>query len=221
VTVFTLPSRFKLAHYRLTLEALDDLHLPQFKGSALRGGFGHTFKRLACMENRRCDKQCHRGNACAYGYVFETTPPQDSEVLSNFSDIPRPFIIAPTPDRREKIRRGEKLTFGLTLIGQGINHLPYFLVVFKEMGQIGLGRGRGKYQLTAVHGVDFQQGGLVPIYDVKSETIQANNLILTGEDISARASSMPADYVTLEFIMPTRLKQRGKWVWACWGGSRR
>ena len=33
-------SAFRLAHYRLTLEALDALHLPPFKGSALRGGFG-------------------------------------------------------------------------------------------------------------------------------------------------------------------------------------
>ena len=38
---------FTLAHHRLTLEALDPLHLPPFEGSALRGGFGriHTAKR--------------------------------------------------------------------------------------------------------------------------------------------------------------------------------
>lgn len=213
MTDFTLPSRFQLAHYRLALEAVDDLHLPQFKGSALRGGFGHTFKRLACMEDRRCDKQCQRGNACAYGYVFETAPPQNSEVLSNFSEVPRPFIIAPAADRRDTIRRGEKLTFGLTLIGHGNNHLPYFLVVFKEMGQIGLGRGRGKYRLESVFGVDFKQYGLVPVYDIQSETITANNLAFTGKAITNRTAALPTDRITLEFVTPTRLKQRGKWVW--------
>ncbi len=212
MTDLIIPAQFKLAHYRLSLEALDDLHLPQFKGSALRGGFGHTFKRLACMDNRRCEKQCQRGNACAYGYVFETAPPQNSEVLRNLSDVPRPFIIAPAADRRDTIRPGEKLTFGLTLIGHGINHLPYFLVVFKEMGQVGLGRGRGKYRLASVLGVDFQQRGLVPVYDIASETIMANDLTVTGAAIAHQAASLPTDHITLDFITPTRLKQRGKWM---------
>lgn len=213
MTSSLIPEAFRLAHYRLTLEAVDDLHLPPFKGSALRGGFGHTFKRLACMEPRRCDKQCRRGNACAYGYVFETTPPRDSETLSTFSEVPRPFVIAPAPDRRELIRPGERLTFGLTLIGQGIEHLPYFLVVFKEMGQNGLGRNRGRFRLETVNGVGLAQGRLVPVYDVADETIRGDDLALTGQAVAARAATLPTDRLTLDFLTPTRLKQRGDWVW--------
>lgn len=212
-TAITIPEAFRLAHYRLTLEAVDDLHLPPFKGSALRGGFGHTFKRLACMEPRRCDKQCRRGNACAYGYVFETTPPQDSQTLSNFSDVPRPFVIAPAQDRRELIRQGERLILGLTLIGQGIEHLPYFLVVFKEMGQNGLGRNRGRFRLATVNGVEPDHGRPVPVYNVADDTIRADDLALTGQAVAARAAGLPTDRLTLEFLTPTRLKQRGRWVW--------
>lgn len=58
---FILPPTFTLAHYRLTLEALDPLHLPPFKGSALRGGFGHTFKRLACAEPWPCGQRAANG----------------------------------------------------------------------------------------------------------------------------------------------------------------
>jgi hypothetical protein len=36
-------SAFSFARYRLTLQASEELHLPRFKGSALRGVFGHTF----------------------------------------------------------------------------------------------------------------------------------------------------------------------------------
>jgi hypothetical protein len=159
---------FRLAHYHLTLEALEPLHLPPFKGSALRGGFGHTFKRLVCFspkgthgQSQLCGKRCELGNACPYGYVFETTPPDESEVLSNLSEVPRPFVIEPPDDRREHIPPGERLTFGLTLVGRGINYLPYFIAVFRELGKIGLGRPfdtaqgrqRGKYRLLAMDAI--------------------------------------------------------------------
>ena len=78
---FVLPDDFTLARYRLTLQALETLHLPPLKGSALRGGFGHTFKRLACTEPWPCGDRCQGGNTCPYGYVFETVPPPDTEFL--------------------------------------------------------------------------------------------------------------------------------------------
>ncbi len=148
-----LPSEFTLARYRLTLEALEPLHLPPFKGSALRGGFGHTFKRLACAEPWPCGQRCERGNACPYGYIFETSPPADSEALRTIREVARPFVIQPPHDPRTEIPAGERLTFGLVLIGQGINYLPYFIAAFHELGKIGLGRTRGKYRLLAVDAV--------------------------------------------------------------------
>ncbi|MFC1976141.1 hypothetical protein ACFLXQ_07065, partial [Chloroflexota bacterium] len=98
-----LPAAFKLAQYRLTLEALEPLKLAPFRGSALRGGFGHTFKRLACQQSWPCDKKCKLGNTCSYGYIFETAPSANAEVLRNFSEVPRPFIIEPPNDRRIRI----------------------------------------------------------------------------------------------------------------------
>ena len=34
---------------------------------------------------------------CPYHMVFETAPPPDAEVVSNFEDVPRPFIMEPPP----------------------------------------------------------------------------------------------------------------------------
>jgi hypothetical protein len=178
LTTLSLPSGFKLARYRFTLEALEPLHLPPFKGSALRGGFGHTFKRLVCFSSKRtypqgafpgprsgapgrggsgqpkpCGTRCQVGNACPYGYIFETAPAADSEVLRSIKEVARPFVIQPPLDRREVIPAGERLTFGLVLIGQGINYLPYFIAAFRELGRQGLGRARSKYRLLALDAV--------------------------------------------------------------------
>lgn len=48
---------------------------------------------------------------------------------------------------------GEILTFHLVLMGKAINYLPYFIVVFRELGQMGMGKGRKKYHLDEVNTV--------------------------------------------------------------------
>jgi hypothetical protein len=208
----TLAVGFTLAQYQLTIEALEPLHLSPFKGSALRGGFGHTFKRLACSQPWPCGDRCQLGNACAYGYIFETAPPDDSEVLRTFGDVPRPFVIEPPDDRRTLIPAGERLIFGLTLVGRGIKYLPHFVAVFCELGRVGLGRTRGKYRLLAADALSPYNGATVAVYRAEDERVMSANSTINGEAIAAHAATMPADRLALEFLTPARLKHEGRWV---------
>lgn len=186
----TIPSAFILVRYRLTLQALEPLHLPSIKGSALRGGFGYTFKRLACIQAWPCDKYCQLGNQCAYGYIFETAPPKWSEALRNFSDVPRPFVIT-SLDPRTHIAPTETLTFDLILIGKATEYRQSFETVFREMGRTeGLGKSKGKYNLLKV--------------ELVSE--------FGSQTLTARTATLPTDRITLNFLTSTRLKQQEDWV---------
>jgi hypothetical protein len=171
-----IPANFTLSHYQFTIEAIETLRLTPFKGSALRGGFGHAFKRLACFHKPGCQGICQRQNDCPYGYIFETSPPQDSERLRSFSEIPRPFIIQSPPDYRQHIPAGDRLNFGLTLIGQGINYLPYFVLAFKELGKLGLGKGRGKYSLAEVNAISPIDRSQQLIYHQADDFIRAERI---------------------------------------------
>ena len=42
------------------------------------------------------------------------------------------------------------LTFGLVLIGKAVDYLPYFIYTFEELGKIGIGKGKGGYELREV-----------------------------------------------------------------------
>ncbi|MCB0164135.1 MAG: CRISPR system precrRNA processing endoribonuclease RAMP protein Cas6 [Anaerolineae bacterium] len=207
-----LPAHLAVAQYRLTVEALDMLDLPPFKTSALRGGFGHTFKRLVCTRPYLCEAHCHLANDCPYGYIFETTPPQDSEVLRNFSEIPRPFIIQSANDWRQKIPRGERLSFGLVLVGAAINHLSYFIAVFRELGRVGLGRTQGRYRLRAVEAIPFPGGDPMTIYEAETDTLRGLDTTIISSAIEAEAAHLAADRLTLSFLTPTRLKEQGRWI---------
>jgi len=49
--------KFSVAKFEFEIEAVDDLHLPPYKGSTFRGAFGHAFRRVSCSEKQRttCD----------------------------------------------------------------------------------------------------------------------------------------------------------------------
>jgi hypothetical protein len=51
-----LLATFKLAKFRIELKAREPMMLPEFKGSMIRGGFGHVFKRICCASKEiSCD----------------------------------------------------------------------------------------------------------------------------------------------------------------------
>jgi len=199
-----------LARYRFTLEALDPLHLPPFKGSALRGGFGYTLKRLTCYRSRGDCKACGLGNDCVYGYLFETSPPEDSQVLRTHQAIPRPFVIQPPLDRGSTFQPGDRLDFHVVLVGRAIAYLPYFALVFQELGKTGLGRSRGQYVLRDVQAIHPLNGLEQPIYD--GETLLSTELEVTPEEITAWAESLSAGQLTIHFLTPARLKHAGQFA---------
>lgn len=199
-----------LARYRFELDLLEPVHLPPFKGSALRGGFGHTLKRLTCYHSRgRCD-ECGMGNDCVYGYLFRTSPPDDSEVLSNLTEVARPFVIQPPLDPRETFEPGDSLEFHVVLIGRGIAYLPYFVLVFQQLGDAGLGRTRGNFVLQQVTALGL--GDDRPIFDAADGTLYDCDLSAGPADLNALAATLPTDRLTIDFVTPTRLKHHGRWM---------
>jgi len=211
----TLPD-LSTAHYRLALTAQEELRLPAYKGSTLRGGFGYTFKHLVCLQRARetCDG-CLLRHSCPYTYLFEPSPPPDTEVLSAQSDIPLPFVLEPPLDSRTHYAPGETLEFGLTLFGRGMGYLPYFVLVFRELGGRGLGRDQGKYRLetvTAVQPADGPTGAqrTAVVYSAKDEMVRDQDLAFRWSDLAAHAERLPAGRISVEFLTPTQLKHDGR-----------
>lgn len=205
-----------IARYRFTLKALEPLQLPPYKGSALRGGFGHTLKRLTCFQPDACQERCQLGNACVYGYLFETTPPEDAEVLRNLDEVPRPFVIEPPLERRERYAPGERLDFHVVLAGRAITYLPYFVLTFQQMGDAGLGRPldtpegrrRGRFVLEEVLALGV--GETLPVYCAADEALRTVDLSAGAAVWHGLAAQWPTDRLTLEFLTPTRLKHQGE-----------
>ena len=194
---------FRLARYRVILTARSPIVMPAYTGSTLRGGFGHAFRKMVCTQGPIDCRDCTLKAVCPYPYIFETAPFEGAQQLRTYGDVPRPFVIDPL-DTRGEYRRGESFAFRLTLVGRAIDYLPYFLVSFRELGEIGIGKGRGRFQLTQVLTDDGE-----PIYEGKTQMVHNLNNILSFDEIQGETAALPIDTLTLRLLTPTRITHKG------------
>ena len=198
---------FRLAKFRFTICAKEQIRFPSYKGSAFRGGFGYAFKRVVCVtKNRECD-DCILKQKCIYSYIFETPPPEDTEMLRLYPKVPHPFVIEPPITEKQTFEPGETFSFHLILIGNAIDYLPYFIYTFTELGKQGIGQGRGKYDLVQVEGIGFENEA-VQIYNNKTQTltshyptIQARQL--NHQPLTARLSSCVGENIATHNQIPS------------------
>jgi hypothetical protein len=199
---------FRLARYRITISAgRRGLSLPPYKGSVFLGNFGSVFRRAVC--SRRLDDcgNCRLKEDCPYAYVFETSPPADAEALRNYENIPRPFVIEPPAETKTEFEPGEKLDFHLLLIGRAIEFLPYFIVVFREMGEAGLGRGRRPFEVEEIVALGLDRQEL--LYTRLTNTFRSMDLHYTGAEVAAKYPAK-ASRIRVIFETPVNLKNKGK-----------
>jgi len=191
--------------FRFGITPLEPLILPSYKGSTLRGGFGYAFKRVVCAirDKEECP-DCILKEKCVYSYVFETPPPSDTKMMRKYKAAPHPFVIEPPPEKRRGYKPGDEINFGLTLIGRAIDYLPYFIYTFDELGKVGIGKGKAKYELKDVF-CDEKK-----IYDSESKTLKSfkpSYLPLNMKNVIVRNPDLNLDdeAISLSFLTPTRI----------------
>lgn len=215
----------KVGLFRFIMMANDPLYLPEYKGGVLRGGFGTTFRRIACVHTQMRKLAMPDGGCgacsvvadCPYKAVFEPSPPPGSKRLRNLQDIPRPFVLRIPVDPRTLLAPGDHLEWEVALVGDAVKYLPYFVVTFKELGQTGFGLWhngkRSRAVLEAVIAIDPFTGGTGLVYDGATRVMKGEEYpVISGEGLEARASRMRHDSVTVDFVSITRLKYRDDFV---------
>lgn len=197
--------------FSLRIRATTDLSLPGYKGSTLRGGFGHALREVACALKRQECETCLLRERCVYLYLFETPPPRDAEMMRLYPAAPHPFVIEPPSSNTRFIPEGDVLDFGLVLMGKALQYLPYFIYAFIRLGERGLGRERGRFHLEEV---TIEAGdGVHSIYNSKDQVLREHpNTSLTSRMDRKCDQFRGKDEISLRFLTPTRIKSNGHLV---------
>ncbi len=139
--------------YEITLKSLEKINLPYYSGFAFRGLFGNALIKTVCVFKtfKKDCNTCILKDKCIYSLIFESPAiNKNNGALKGTSNIPHPFIITPEKFNLQFNRKGSIGSIYLTLFGNAVEYLPFLIFAFERMGEIGLGRNRGKFIIKEV-----------------------------------------------------------------------
>lgn len=196
--------RISYSTFIFCLKPIEIIILPSYKGSTFRGGFGNAFRRVVCALKKSDCSDCLLKERCIYSYIFETPPLSYTKVMRKYTAAPHPFIIQPPDEKRHSYTPDDTLTFNLTLLGKAIDYLPYFIYSFEELGNIGIGKGRGRFELVEVKSQDTKAGEKV-IYSSGSKTLKTCEQSFVDINFDSGLSAGDSKLITLNFLTPARI----------------
>lgn len=211
--IYTIPRRKKergmnvssgaiyLYRFVFSLRARDTISLSGFPGAAIRGGFGHALKNSVCLADTRAVScaPCAFAPSCAYAAVFESPNVGPADIMKKVTHRPHPFAMAPLFGRSSVFAPGEVFEIEIALFGTGITYLPHFVHAFERLGRMGLGKGRGKYELVSVRNAHNNAA----VFDGRSGL----NCALASPVPLDREGQ--CDTIVVEFLTPCRIRRDG------------
>ena len=216
-TIELLSGAFPVGVFRFVLVPREPLFVPAInKANMLRGAFGHAFRRLCCVPQCASAQRCPLASSCPYKIIFEPSPPADADRLSKNQDIPRPFIFRAPSNNRTKFESGEEFEFGLVLIGRALDHLPYFVLAFRELATQGIGLNRARCELKQVLQDSLNQNGFQSgaqtIFEANDQVFHSPMGVHVGNWLNSRMASFPNPLKTVKirFLSPTWIKSQNQ-----------
>lgn len=174
-----------LLSLRFELKQHKSLLLPQHAGSMLRGAFGHTLKKLACITKQKECKDCPLVQSCAYSQVFKG-------LINTEEHASLPYVIHMPTEANRVIAIGQTWSFGMTLVGQAINQLPIIAYAWQKTCEEGFSK-------------DKSQAELIAIYHHDNIVYQPNKPLVMPTPSSIKTKPL-ASSVHLDFISPLRIQ---------------
>lgn len=202
----TLGTDFLVWSFRFHFVASQSVFFPQGKASnILRGAFGSIFRKLACISECSDAKSCEIARQCPYALVFE--PRQEWTIAkgpSGFADWPRPFVFRALHLDGCHFSQGQYFYFDLILFEPPAKLLPYFILVFRQLAETGLGPTRGRAVLSKVEDTSNE--------DLLFDGRDLIHCDLPGREFHFDKPSALLNRVTVTFLTPTELKAGGELV---------
>lgn len=199
-------------HLWFTVRATTPLSLDEYSGASLRGNFFHAIWGRFCTNKSAL--------SCAACLLHETCPVSTlvaplSEENTWGQDIPRPYVIIPPLEGAKRYQSGEHFSFGMTLIGNIVQLLPYIMLSIPQLEAEGIGQRldenkglRGHFQVELVECYHPFTDQRQTIYQAGDMQVQIPIITVQPQECLARAAQLSKEQITLRFVTPLRLIHR-------------
>ncbi|MGH2538080.1 MAG: CRISPR system precrRNA processing endoribonuclease RAMP protein Cas6 [Candidatus Promineifilaceae bacterium] len=201
-------SELTLTHLRFEAVATTPLDLGRWlAGNNLRNALAAVMRRATCPETYRLGKPSpeHLATCPACWLLAAEVDP---------GSVVRAYSLAPPLPLTDVLEPGGRFAFGLTLFGNGIEFLPYFVLALHEVGRVGVGHGRGKFAVEAITAINPLLGQMQIVLAPGEKLVRVPNLRMAWPEVAAAADSLLAGLgegdLTVRFLTPTRLEEQEK-----------
>ncbi|MFA7243352.1 MAG: CRISPR system precrRNA processing endoribonuclease RAMP protein Cas6 [Sulfuricellaceae bacterium] len=175
---------FSIARFRFTLEALSAMPMPDYKGSIFRGSLGMALNRLFPP---------------AYRELFRDGDGNDDPI--------RPYVLLPPLDNESSYPVEHTFECGLTLFGAAIRHALACFGAMDYLGNIGLGKARGRFRVLRIE--VFRPEGWGECFN-RNEGFSGHPTPFSARDFLERLPDMRPDSIELLLRTPLRLKSENR-----------
>lgn len=219
-----------LARLRFDLETVEEAQVPAYKGDMLRMALLWWLSEFWCPMSDRCRHGCRQPEMCTFGRLCEPMvdpawPPQLRHLIG---DTPPPaYALWDMRDRRRHMDAGTGWSFELTLAGElALRQIPAVVAAVQQGAELGMGRVRLRSRVRRVTAPPAPSAPSPVERCLAVEQPQGDRLVLTWQsyrldDVTfgyrqaeswARAWTEPVCTLSLRYLSPVKIKERGAWV---------
>lgn len=203
-------------HFLYTTEVVSPLELDEHSGAALRGNFFDAVWTRFC--NNKAALTCAACPLHTMCPVSALVAPLREE-NERWRDIRRPYVILPPLGGKKRYEPGAQLTFGITLFGNIVQFFPYIVLATNVLESKGLGhrldenRGqRGRFKIKQIESYNPVSAERQVVYQEGQPKVDVPSISVTPADVAARATTLSATKITIDFLTPTRIVFKEKLV---------
>lgn len=219
-----------LARLCFDLQTLEEAQVPAYKGDMLRMALLWWLSDFWCPMPDRCRHGCRRPEVCLFGRLCE--PPVDptwpSPIRRLMGNTPPPaYALWDVQDRRRYLAAGAEWSFELTLVGElALRQIPAIVAAVQQGAERGMGRVRLRSRVRQVVALADSSGPSPAQRCLAVEKPQGEEMVLTWQSYGldevtlsyeqavrwAQAQGRPVRTLSLRYLSPVKIKERGQWV---------
>ncbi len=198
-----MSTNLRLTHLRFDVVARGTVRLGGADaGNRLRNALAGVMLRAVCPERER-------GRVPSDDHVAMCPACWLLAANVDAGHVRRAYSLVPPLPLREVVEAGERFSFVLTLYGDGLSFLPYFVLAVPEMGRVGVGPGRGQFELEAIWAADPLRRLFEPVLRPGETSVYLPDCAISWGNIEDRAKMWLANEqmgaCRVRFLTPTRL----------------
>lgn len=193
----------RAARYQFNFIVTEELRIPAFSGSMLRGVLGWALMRLGDLTTADIKNRTPRYCYSVYAAVFDPLQGYAAQEIDlHTPNLPVPYVIEVPLNQEKTYKRGEVFSFRMVVMNEGLKYLPTIIAAWQQAFLRGISsKQQGKALLQEV--LHLSNTGKKAIYSASKPFVETHCTLLKAPNFTHDQE------VKITLDTPLRIQFRG------------